>query len=193
VEGTGLGLTVCKQLVELMGGEIGVESTLGRGSTFWLRLPRGNSAARTEEEEPDPELIAGKDGATFTLLYVEDNLLNLTLLQRILDRQWKLNFLTAIDGARGLAMAREFRPDMILLDLFLPDMPGEKVLAELRAAKETAEIPVIVFSADATEGQAERLLAAGARAYLTKPLVLAEFTQAIERVKAEIGKPNPNS
>lgn len=181
VEGTGLGLTVCKQLVELMGGQIGVESTVGRGSTFWLRLPKGRME-QPAEVPAEPEQIDGKEG-TFTLLYVEDNTLNLTLLQRILERRWKLNFLSAIDGAQGLAMARQFHPDVILLDLFLPDISGEEVLAELRAAKETAEIPVIVFSADATNGQVERLLAAGAQAYLTKPLIMSDLTETIERVK----------
>jgi CheY-like chemotaxis protein len=165
-----------------MGGEIGVESTVGRGSTFWVRLPQGRGAsspAAESESAPPPEDPGGKK---YTLLYVEDNLVNLTLLQRFLDGHGEFNFLTAADGAQGLTMADDFPPDLILLDLYLPDMPGEQVLSKLRQDEKTAHIPVIIFSADATPGQADRLLAAGAQAYLTKPLEMGDLLQAIKRV-----------
>jgi CheY-like chemotaxis protein len=93
-----------------------------------------------------------------------------------------------MDGAQGVALAREHRPDLILLDLYLPDISGEEVLSQLRQAKETAEIPVFIISADATSGQAERLLAAGAQAYLTKPLEVPQFLLAIEQALIGVSK-----
>jgi CheY-like chemotaxis protein len=188
VEGTGLGLAVCKQLVELMGGEVGVQSTVGSGSTFWVKLPMAESSdTGLDQSEAKPE-IESPLGESHTLLYIEDNLANLTLLQRILERRWKIKFLTAMDGPQGLALARKHRPDLILLDLYLPGMSGEEVLSRLREAKETARIPVFMISADATAGQAERLIAAGARAYLTKPLDIPTFLQAVEQALMAVSK-----
>ncbi len=181
IEGTGLGLTVCKRLVNLMDGDIGVESVVGEGSTFWVELPLTEKAAASITRNGDDSL--GKEIApvqSCSVLYIEDNLSNLRLIERLLLRRAEMKFLGATHGAEGLQLAREHQPDVILLDLQLPDISGEKVLAELRTDPITASIPVIMISADAAGDQAKRMTAAGAHAYLTKPLDLREFFLAIE-------------
>jgi CheY-like chemotaxis protein len=181
VEGTGLGLVVCKRLVELMGGEITAESQLGKGSTFSIKLSLASKGARpTDLRNIEPGWQGTAPGTSFTVLYIEDNDSNARLLQRILESRLGVNFLTAKRGLHGLELAREHQPDVILLDLYLPDISGEEVLLQLRKDEATAGIPVLVITADATSGHAERLLAAGAQSYLTKPLEMSKLFKAIE-------------
>ena len=186
IEGAGLGLAVCKQLVELMGGQIGVQSTVGLGSTFWVRLPTLEGAQPHSDQKETRAQVEGDRGESYTVLYIDDNVVNLTLLRRVLAKRWDLKFLTATDGAQGVAVAREHCPDLILLDLYLPDFSGDEVLSQLRNAKETAAIPVFILSADVTPGQAERLLSAGAQAYLTKPFNIQELLQAVEQTLGHV-------
>jgi PAS domain S-box-containing protein len=183
VEGTGLGLALCQRLVQAMHGTIGVSSTLGNGSTFWLELPRADS--------PLQNLQPGKNGTTESeaiteethrLLYIEDNFSNVTLVEQMLAERPALELMTAMQGRVGLELARQHSPDLILLDLHLPDVPGWQLLAQLKADHLTRDIPVIVISADATSHQIKRLLSAGARAYLTKPLDIPEFFRVIDEV-----------
>jgi signal transduction histidine kinase/ActR/RegA family two-component response regulator len=185
VEGTGLGLALSKRLVEAMGGVMTAESTLGQGSTFSLalalaespleRLERSDHAAATQEEVAAPE-------RTSTLLYIEDNLANLGLIETILSERAGITLLSALQGRVGLDLAQEHRPDLILLDLHLPDMMGDEVLKRLQSQPRTRDIPVIVISADATPGRVERLRQAGAHGYLTKPLDVERFLQTIDEV-----------
>ena len=181
VEGTGLGLALCQRLVQAMRGLIGVNSTLGNGSTFWLELPAAQSpllaatAARTALVTGNPNL-----DETRRVLYIEDNFSNVTLVEQMLAERPPLELMTAMQGRVGLELARQHAPDLILLDLHLPDMPGWQVLAQLKADPLTREVPVIVISADATAPQIKRLLSAGARAYLTKPIDIAEFFRNID-------------
>ncbi|MGH2452491.1 MAG: response regulator [bacterium] len=120
-----------------------------------------------------------------TVLYIEDNRSNLELVQRILARRREVTLLVAMQGQPGMEMAAARAPDLILLDLHLPDVPGEEVLRRLREAPQTRAIPVVVISADAIPAQIERLLAAGAQAYLTKPLDVAQFLSLLDQILQE--------
>jgi hypothetical protein len=183
VEGTGLGLALSKGLIEAMRGRMGVESAPGEGSTFWVELPIVESPrARLERTHDDVANLA--DGLAVErgscILYVEDNLANLSLIETILAEREDIRLLSALQGRLGLDLAREHRPDVVLLDLHLPDMQGDEVLRRLKADPRTAGIPVVVISADATSGHIQQVMAEGARAYLTKPLDVDEFLKTLE-------------
>lgn len=124
-----------------------------------------------------------------TILYIEDNRSNLELVQRVLARRPEVSLLVAMQGQPGLEMARTQAPDLILLDLHLPDMTGEEVLRSLRETPQTREVPVVVISADAIPAQIERLLATGAQAYLTKPLDIKQFLSLLDQIAA--ARPSP--
>ena len=178
VEGTGLGLAVSKGLVEAMGGTIGVDSRVDEGSTFWIELPPAGAPAPAIEA---PATMTARARATGgTVLYVEDNPSNVRLLERLLARRRGITLVTAATGAAALDTARTRRPDLILLDLHLPDMSGEEVLRQLWADPLTRAMPVAILSADATHSQTQRLLAAGAVAYLTKPLQLTRLLELLD-------------
>ncbi|MDQ7829191.1 MAG: response regulator, partial [Armatimonadota bacterium] len=166
------------RLVEAMGGTLGVESTVGQGSTFWVELPEAEEPAL----EPSAVGAARPAGARRArIVYIEDNLSNLKLLQRVLAHRPEVELLPAIQGRLGLDLIREHRPDLVLLDLHLPDMPGDEVLRRLQAQPQTREIPVVVISADATPHQIERLRAMGAQEYLTKPLDVRRLLELLDR------------
>jgi PAS domain S-box-containing protein len=188
VEGTGLGLALSQRLVEAMSGELRVESTPGEGSTFWVDLPLAqHPLSRLEgyRESASPSIASRAIGGPRRVLYVEDNLANLNLVESIFEHRPEIQLLPALQGRLGLELAREHSPDLILLDLHLPDMKGEEVLRELRSDPRTSGIPVLVISADATPGQITRLRLAGARGYLTKPLDLDMFLAEIDAALAD--------
>ncbi len=186
VEGTGIGLALCKRLVEAMEGRIGVNSVPGEGSVFWVELPLTESQdAQFERMNDDGAAVDGPlatlaIATSRTVLYIEDNLLNLKVIERILRDKPEIKLLSAMQGSIGLDMARQHAPDMILLDLHLPDISGEVVLRRLRAEPRTRDIPVVVLSADAMPGQINKLHAAGVKHYLTKPLDLRQFMGVLE-------------
>jgi signal transduction histidine kinase/ActR/RegA family two-component response regulator len=191
VEGTGLGLALSKQLVTLMNGTIGVQSAVGTGSTFWVELPRAESPLvglniEATAREDDTVRIASDSR---TVLYIEDNQSNLRLVQRILAHRPETVLLAAQQGRLGLELARAHLPELILLDLHLPDILGTEVLAQLQADPVTQDIPVVVISADATPHQIDSLLAAGARAYLTKPLDVREFFATLDSILTPVDQP----
>jgi PAS domain S-box-containing protein len=191
VEGAGIGLAISKRLAELMGGALGVDSTPGQGSTFWIELPLAQSPQQAAAALPAaaPEVAQG----THKILYVEDNAANLKVVEALLRRQPNLTLLTASNGEYGLELARRYLPDVILLDIHLPGMDGYAVLKALRAQPETRGIPVIALSADAMPIDVERGLAAGFRDYLTKPVMMNELMRAIERWLKPAGPLEPQS
>jgi len=199
VEGTGLGLALSARIMHAMGGGIGASSAIGRGSTFWVDLPRSEPPSITERAENEDEPLPNRNSAAGkrTILYIEDNLSNLNLVQEILRQQPQVELLSAMQGRLGLDLARKHSPDLILLDIHLPDLNGWEVFSQLRSAETTRNIPVIVISADATPRQIQQFMSAGARDYLTKPLDITKFSRVIEEsawpstdFKTLIQKPN---
>jgi len=192
VEGAGLGLALSRRLVEAMGGTLGVNSDVGVGSTFWVELPVAEGDAMVGGPGQDGELDEPRTTPPATthrpatLLYVDDNASNLTLVKRILGRRPAIELVTAARGKLGLDLARQHRPDMILLDLNLPDISGEEVLKRLRAGpQDTSAIPVVIVTADAFEGQAQRLRSMGASSYVTKPFEIQELLRVIDATIAQ--------
>ncbi len=188
VEGTGLGLALSKLLVEAMGGRMDVQSAYGEGSTFSVQLPLSESPEvrylRLGAEVSHPPSIP--EGA-HTILQIEDNPANLKLVERVLEGFPGVRVISAPQGRLGLELARQHDLDVILLDLNLPDISGFEILRILRADPATRDIPVIVISADATKEQVRRLLDAGARAYVTKPLEVAQFAKVVGEALEERG------
>jgi PAS domain S-box-containing protein len=180
VEGTGLGLALSQRLSEAMGGALTLESTGPAGSVFRVEFAAADDPLRTVEEAGALPAAPARVGAA-TILYVEDNLANLALVETILLSRPGWRTIPALQGHLGVELAREHLPDVVLLDLHLPDISGDEVLRRLRADARTAAIPVIVVSADATPASLDRLGAAGANAYLTKPLDVDAFLAAVER------------
>jgi CheY-like chemotaxis protein len=177
---TGLGLALSQRLCEAMGGALRLESTGAAGSVFRVELAGAESPLRALEDTGTFSLMEAPHREA-TLLYIEDNLANLSLVETILLSRPGWRTVPALQGQLGVELAREHLPDLVLLDLHLPDIPGDEVLRRLRADRRTAHIPVVVVSADATAGSLERLRHAGADAYLTKPLDVDEFLAVIER------------
>jgi signal transduction histidine kinase/ActR/RegA family two-component response regulator len=188
VEGIGLGLSLSRNLVHAMGGDIGVVSELGQGSRFWVDLPVAESPL-AGHDRPDQDKQLPRTEVKTTILYIEDNLSNLKLIDRLLTRWRRISLLTAMQGQMGIDLARRHRPDLILLDLHLPDMDGTRALREILADPRTRDIPVVVISADATPGQVERFRALGARAYLPKPLQVSEFLETLDEMVPGAARP----
>ncbi|MDP2398670.1 MAG: ATP-binding protein [Burkholderiales bacterium] len=182
-EGTGIGLVVTKRLVELMGGIIGVDSTAGTGSTFWVELLHAE-APRLVFREADNAVLArtpAPEGAPRrTVLYVEDNPANLELVEQLISRRPELHLLSAADGTLGVEFARAYLPDVILMDINLPGISGVEAMQILRADPSTAHIPIIALSANAVSRDIEKALEAGFFNYLTKPIKVDQFTEALD-------------
>ncbi len=171
IEGTGIGLTLVAKLTEAMGGAVGFTSEVGKGSTFWIDLPRETAAPDTAETPVEAAVAApAPEPAGYVVLYVEDNRVNLQLMERLIATVKGARMLSAPTPAMGLDLACAYRPDVIILDINLPDMDGYQMLAALRARPETRDVPVLALTASAMPRDIERGIAAGFTGYLTKPI-----------------------
>jgi signal transduction histidine kinase/CheY-like chemotaxis protein len=191
VEGAGLGLPLSERLAQAMGGTLKVSTTAGQGSTFWVELPLAEGPVQRAERRQDlpapaePEAEPQPAPPALTVLYIEDNLSNLQLVERVLSRRPGVRLISAMRPQLGLDLARQHHPDLVLLDLHLPDMPGQEVLDRLRAEPSTADVPVVILSADARPSLIEDLLARGVRAFMTKPLDVKELLDLLDAVAGE--------
>jgi PAS domain S-box-containing protein len=186
VQGTGLGLALSRQLAVAMGGSVEARSAAGQGSMFTVRLQRASSTESASVIPARGPAVLRDAGAERTVLYVEDNLATVALVESIFALRPNVRLMTAMQGGLAVELAREHQPDLIILDLHLPDLNGDEVIDRLRQDPRTAETPVVIYSADATDRQVRRLLDAGAVDYLTKP---AKVTDFLDMVDAVLGKP----
>jgi len=194
-EGTGIGLAVSKKLVELMGGTIGVESTVGVGSEFWIELDHDVTSQPAAVIKLHEEAVSQPKGnvARYTLLYVEDNPSNLMLVEQIIEDRLHIRMLSARDGIRGVALAQEQLPDIILMDINLPGISGIEAMTLLRNDPATKHIPIIALSANAMLSDIEKGLEAGFFRYLTKPIKINEVTEVLDAAMASVGNKQPSA
>ncbi len=189
VEGTGIGLALSRRLAEEMGGTLDVESTVGRGSTFWAEFPVVEGPSERYSHLDPPSRVRGGsqdgEGPGPAIVHIEDNLANIALIERVVAQRPGLTLISAMQGRLGVELARQHRPVLILLDLNLADLPGEEVLRQLREDPVTRGIPVVIISADAMPRQVQRLLSSGAQAYLTKPFDVRELLELVDRAVGE--------
>lgn len=183
VEGTGLGLSVVKQYTILMRGTYGVESKLNEGSIFWIELPKTNSIIELVKID---EILLGNDKKNTSdqavVLYIEDNSSNIDLVTQILlAMRPNVKLITSVYGKDTVALAYKYKPNLILLDLNLPDIHGAEVVELLKNEEQIKDIPVVVVSADAMPAQVSNLLAAGVKQYLTKPFDVSLFLQVLDK------------
>lgn len=182
-QGTGIGLVMSKRLVELMGGVLGVESSVGVGSVFWCELSAAEAPELAAATAPAAAVVSAQaqPGASpRTLLYIEDNPANLKLVEQLIARRPTMRLLTAVDGNLGIQLARANQPEVILMDINLPGISGIEALKILRDDPATAHIPVVALSANAMPRDIEKGLEAGFFSYLTKPIKVKEFMEALD-------------
>ena len=193
VEGAGLGLALSRDLIKAMGGTTGVTSIQGEGSTFWIELPATEPVAVSQLAIERDVVVSSRDYATGkTVLYVEDMVENFRLVEQILKQRPSVTLLPAMLASVALDLARQHRPDMILLDLRLPDMPGSQVLLRLRADARTRDIPVVILSADATRQRIDQFRADGVVDYLTKPIDVRSLLRTVDSALGE-ARPGPGT
>ncbi len=181
IEGTGVGLALSKSLMDMMNGTIEVTSTHGAGSQFSLILPLDSSATTQSTDRLDlldtHHHTLERSGNILDVVYIEDNIANVTLVEQVARHFGNVNIFHSLQGRVGLDLIASISPGLVLLDLHLPDIPGEEVLRRLRADAVTADTPILIISADATPGRIERLLELGANGYVAKPFDVEVLTE----------------
>ena len=188
IEGTGIGLVITRKMMHIMKGEIGFESEVGKGTTFWVEIPLAAqsslpTASKTTQAESNAvvmESAIGAEGEGYKVLYVEDNPANLMLMEKIIERMSGVDLISAHNAELGLEMAEAKHPDIILLDINLPGMDGYEALERLKVNEKTSSIPVIAVTAQATKADITRGRHAGFVSYITKPIQVPELIKAIE-------------
>ena len=186
VEGTGIGLTITRHVIELMGGTVHVQSEVGKGSTFWIDLPLDstNGTSQVKQDKALEEIVNDPepDITKQTILYIEDNPSNLKLVTQILLQRNHTQLLTAHTPELGIELAKTRTPDLILLDINLPGMDGYQVLEIFKSDDKVKYIPVIAVSANAMESDIERAISAGFTAYITKPIIIKKFNTTLDKI-----------
>jgi PAS domain S-box-containing protein len=193
IEGTGIGLLITKKLAELMNGRVGFESTPAVGSVFWVELPISAASDSVSARDSHPP------GATFPMrpargvvLYVEDNLANIAFMRDFFEDIEGIELVTARSATEGLVLIRALCPDVILMDINLPDMSGSQALQVLRRSPETADIPVIALTAAASDRDRKAGLQAGFYRYVTKPIDVDELMKALDAaLRLAVTRPAP--
>jgi PAS domain S-box-containing protein len=181
IEGTGLGLSVVQKLTTAQGGKVGVESVVGEGSVFWIELQGAVNQRNSSEIHLKETATAKSLSYSGTVLYVEDNESNIELIEHVVDSQRPgIKLICERYGRKALTLVLDIQPDLILLDMNLPDIHGSEVLKILKSNQSTHDIPVVVISADAMTSQVEKVMQSGAEAYLTKPLDIVHFIEILD-------------
>ena len=190
IEGSGIGLVISHKLIGLMGGRIGIDSEIGKGSTFWIILPSSEKHTLTETKNDvsgaNSELLSEPMNSTVksskNILYIEDDPANMRLVESVIKKYTTYSFLSAVNGNDGIDVAVKQQPDLILLDINLPDLNGFEVLQKLRSHRELINTPVVAVSANAMQHDVDKSLASDFFDYVTKPIDVSLLLNIINKI-----------